>query len=183
MAICAQDMPRAEGTAGFFLTVTGVNKNFVVTARHILFPRSDSTSFEHTNESQARRDVLLLSESSFQRHLLSIEEEIDEQGSIIADQERRIEGIVGREDAASNMARVDAELEVKKANARAEVLTEFHRKLSANWATDHSRILGHIIYSPPIVIGAETNQQQYMQDIAIIEIDAKKVKPNDFPGN
>jgi len=183
ITICAQDRPWAEGTAGFFLAVIDVNKLFLVTARHVLFPRSDDKHFEHTHETQARHNVLLLSESSFQQHLLSMKTVIDDQDYIIADQERRIGGIAGKEDAMSRMIREDAELEIKKAKRRAEGLTDFHRKLSAHWATDKSRILGHVIYSPPIVIGANTDQQQYTQDIAVIEIDTKKIKPNDFPGN
>jgi len=182
ITICAQHT-RAEGTAGFFLAVPGVNKLFLVTARHVLFPWSDNKPFECTDESQARHNVLVLSESSFQWHLISIKKEIDEQDIIVAVQERRIEGVVGQEDAVSRAIREDAELEVKKAKARVEALSDFHRKLSAHWATDKSRILGHVIYSPPIVAGAGIDQQNYTQDIAVIEIDAKKINLNKFPGN
>jgi len=181
ITICAQDTPWAEGTAGFFLAVPGINKLFLVTTRHVLFPQSENKSFECTNESQARHNVLLLSESSFQQHLLSIKKEIDNQDTIIAAQEWRIERIVGH--ALSKFMHKDAKFRVKDARARARALTDFHQELLANWATDESRILGHVVYSPPIVVAADTDQQQYTQDIAVIEIDPSKINPNDFPGN
>ena len=183
ITICAQYMQWAEGTAGFFLAVPGVNKLFLVTARHVLFPKSDNKPFVSTNQGQARCNVLVLSESSFQRQLLSIKKEIDDQDIIVAVQESRKEGAAAQEDAVSRAIRKDAKLEVKKAKARAEALTDFYRILSGRWATDMSRTLGHVIYSPPIAVCVGTDQQQYTQDIAVIEIDGKKINPNDFPGN
>jgi hypothetical protein len=44
--------------------------------------------------------------------------------------------------------------------------------------------LGHVIYAPSIIFGAGTDQQQYIQDIAVIEIDTSKINPYyHFPGN
>jgi hypothetical protein len=43
ITICAEDTPWAEGTAGFFIAVTGVNKLFLVTARHVLYTSSAPT--------------------------------------------------------------------------------------------------------------------------------------------
>ena len=182
ITICAQDTPWAEGTAGFFLAVTGVNKLFLVTARHVLFPQSDNKPFERS-ESQARRNVLVLSQSSLQQQLLSIKKEIDYQDIIIADRKMSIKEVAGKEDAVSRKIREDAELKLKKARARAEALTDFHRKILTHWGPDKNRVLGHVIYSPPIVVDAGTSQQQFTQDIAVIEIDASKINPNDFPGN
>jgi len=149
--ICAQNMQWVEGTAGFFLGVPSIKKLFLVTTCHILFPwsRSKNEPFECTNESQTRREVLVLSEATFQRQLISIRKEIDNQDIIVAVQGRRIEGVRGQEDAVSKAIREDAELEEKKAEARAETLTEFYWILSGRWSTDRSRLLGHVIYSPP----------------------------------
>lgn len=170
ITICAQHTPWAEGTAGFFLAVPGINKLFLVTTRHVLFPQSENKLIECTNESQVRHNVLLLSKSSFQQHLLSIEKEIDNQAVIIT---------------APRLDK-DAEFRVKMARARAAALRDFQLDLLVSWATDESRILGHVIYSPPIVVAAGTGHsdpQQYTQDIAVIEIDPSKINPNDFPGN
>jgi hypothetical protein len=48
------------------------------------------------------------------------------------------------------------------------------------WSTDTSRTLGHVIFSPPIVVGAGT---KYTQDVAVIAIDASKIEPSRFAGN
>jgi hypothetical protein len=42
---------------------------------------------------------------------------------------------------------------------------------------------GPRFFSPPIVIGAGTKQQQYTQDVAVIAIDASKIEPSRFAGN
>ncbi|KAF8970307.1 hypothetical protein BDZ97DRAFT_1753925 [Flammula alnicola] len=179
ITICAEDTPWAEGTAGFFIAVPGVDKLFLVTARHVLFPRAENKHFERTNESQPRRNVLVLSETSFQEHLFRIKRDIQDQDIVIASQESRIAGVAGQDDAESQAIREDAEHEKKKAERRAQTLTNFLQELLGQWSTNKSRTLGHVIFSPEIVVGAG----QYTQDIAVIEVDASKISPADFPGN
>ncbi|KAF8958833.1 hypothetical protein BDZ97DRAFT_1840183 [Flammula alnicola] len=179
ITICAEDTPWAEGTAGFFIAVPGVDKLFLVTARHVLFPRAENKHFERTSESQPRRNVLVLSEASFQEHLFRIKRDIQDQDIVIASQESRIAGVAGQDDAESQAIREDAEHEKKKADRRAQTLTNFLQELLGQWSTNKSRTLGHVIFSPEIVVGAG----QYTQDIAVIEVDASKISPADFPGN
>jgi len=183
MTICAEKTPWREGTGGFFIGVIGVDKLFLVTARHVIFPRTENTHIECTRGSQPRRNILLLSETSFQEHLLSIKRDIEDQDIIIAVQENRILGVAGQDDADSREIREGAKLEKEKAERRAKTLIRFHQELLGKWSTDKSRILGHVIFSPEIVVAAGTELQQYTQDIAVIEVDDSKIKPADFPGN
>jgi hypothetical protein len=183
ITICAEDTPWAEGTTGFFIAVTGIDKLFLVTARHVLFPQAENKHFERTSESQPRHNVLVLSETSFQEHLLLIKRDIEGQDIIIASQESRIAGVAGQDDAESQAIREDAEHEKKKAERRAQTLTNLLQELSRQWSTNKSRTLGHVIFSPEIVVGAGTELQQYTQDIAVIEVEASKINPADFPGN
>jgi len=95
-------MPWAEGTGGFFLGVddgNGKKSLFLVTARHVVFPQSDNSLFERKSESQPRHNVLILSESSFQQHLVSIKNDVDAQAYIIDYQKKRMDNMAGREDA------------------------------------------------------------------------------------
>jgi len=43
--------------------------------------------------------------------------------------------------------------------------------------------LGHVFFSPPIVVGDGTKEQQYTQDVAVIAIDTSKIEPSKFAGN
>ena len=70
---------------------------------------------------------------------------------------------------------------LKRAKAKAKDLARFREQLSEDWGTDINRILGHVIFSPPIVIGVGT--EQYTQDIAVIDVDASKIDPRTFSGN
>jgi len=182
LAICAELTPWAEGTGGFFLQVDDNNgkKNlFLVTARHVVFPQSDNSLFECRSENQPRRNVLLMSELSFQKYLISIEDEIDAQANFIGYMKSRINNMAGREDATAIEVREDARHAVKTAEAKVKALTEFRGELSMHWSTNTSRTLGRIIFSPPIAVG----QQQHTQDVAVIAIDPSKIEPSTFSGN
>ncbi|KAF8885889.1 hypothetical protein CPB84DRAFT_1850262 [Gymnopilus junonius] len=164
ITVCGHYMPCAEGTAGFFIAVPGVNKLFLVTAHHVLFPGNENKHVEYTNKSQLPYEVL-------------------DQGIVIVSEESRIAGVVGQNDAESQAIREDAELEKKKAERRVQVLKEFVEELRSKWSVDASRILGHVIFSPEIVVTAGAKLQQYTQDVAVIEVDASKIDPADFHGN
>ena len=184
ITICAQSTPWAEGTGGFFLSEGGNGKRLLlVTARHVVFPpnKQNNELFEHKSDSQRRRDVLVLSDVSFQQHLVSIQAEIDGQEINIRYQKKRIENVVGRAGEAAKKEREASQSLVDRAEANVKALTAFRHELSTHWATEQSRVLGHVIFSPPITVGAGT--EQYTQDVAVIEIDAAKIDPSTFTGN
>lgn len=68
--------------------------------------------------------------------------------------------------------------EVKEAM---EVLNTFYEDVSTRWAGPDERVLGHVIYSPPIELGVGT--EQYTQDFAVIDIDLSKIDATNFEGN
>jgi len=47
-----------------------------------------------------------------------------------------------------------------------------------DWATTDSRVLGHVVYFPPILLGAGTPDEQYTEDYAIIKVDRTKFNGN-----
>jgi hypothetical protein len=94
-----------------------------------------------------------------------------------------MDNMAGREDATAIAVREDAQGLVKKAEANVQVLNNFKGELSKHWSTGTSRTLGHVFFSPPIVVGAGTKQQQCTQDVAVIAIDASKIEPSRFAGN
>ena len=182
--ICARSTPWVEGTAGFFLDKGGDGKGLLLaTARHVLFPESDNNIYERKSEGQPHcdHDVLVLSKASFQRHLLSIKDQINTQHFVMDYQMRRMKVAAGREGDRAIAEREDAHKMVKKAEGKVMAFADFHRELLTHWAADTSRILGQVIFSPPIAVG--TGTEQYTQDVAVIDIDASKIDPSSFAGN
>lgn len=47
-----------------------------------------------------------------------------------------------------------------------EALYTFYNDVDKNWATYASRILGHVVCSPPIRFGAGTAAEQYTEERA-----------------
>jgi len=94
-----------------------------------------------------------------------------------------MDNMAGRKDAMAIMVRKDAQRLIKNAEAKVQALAKFKEELSKHWSTDTSRTLGHVIFSPPIVVGAGTKKQQYAQDVAVIAIDTSKIKRSRFAGN
>jgi hypothetical protein len=182
ITICARLTPWTEGTAGFFLDEGGDGKRLLLaTARHVVLPQSENKLYECKPESQDRHDVLVLSEASFQQHLVFIKDQIKAQEVAINYHTKRIEKMVDREECIAIRTRKDAQNMVQRAEEKAKTLTDFHRELSTHWATDMSRILDHVIFSPPIDVGVGT--EKYTQDVAVIDIDTSKMDLDSFAGN
>ncbi|KZT06645.1 uncharacterized protein LAESUDRAFT_146633 [Laetiporus sulphureus 93-53] len=87
----------------------------------------------------------------------------------------------GAPQAAKGLA--DAQSAIKEAEATKKALVEFQRLVTKDWAPEKNRVIGHVVYSPPIVVDAGPNQ--FTQDVAVVEMDLSKIsrRPNNFPGN
>jgi hypothetical protein len=183
LPICAQLTPWAEGTGGFFMAEGGdSNKLFLVTTRHAVFtPDINANTLEHKTDSQRRHDVLLLGDAAFNKLVQSFEHEVRRKAFTIQHSERCIMDVEGRDDPAANRKRKQAEDELNEAREAVESLNTFHQYVLKHWATSESRILGHVIFSPPINVGVGTGQ--YTEDFAIIEIDSSKIDASNFKGN
>jgi hypothetical protein len=84
---------------------------------------------------------------------------MDAQAYIIDYQKRRMDNMAGREDATAIAVREDAQGLMKKAEAKVQAfqaLANLKGELSKHRSTDTSHTLGHVIFSPPIVVGAGT---------------------------
>ena len=180
ITICARSTPWAEGTGGFFIDKGSDGGGLLlVTVHHVIFP--DSNMPYEFSEDQPRHEVLVLSQSSFQQHLAFIKRQSKVQSDIVKQQGMRMKFTANEEDKMAIADHEAAEDTLKKAKAKAKDLARFREQLSEDWCTEINRILGHVIFSPPIVIGAGT--EQYTQDIAVIDVDASKIDPGSFSGN
>ncbi|KAF8588036.1 hypothetical protein K439DRAFT_1613794 [Ramaria rubella] len=67
-----------------------------------------------------------------------------------------------------------------EANKAMPALEKFHDYVTENWSQPSQRILGHIICSPPVALGAGT--EGFTEDYAIVELDNSKFEKA-FMGN
>ncbi|KAH9017750.1 hypothetical protein EDB83DRAFT_2298802 [Lactarius deliciosus] len=184
ISICSQSTPSTEGTGGFFLSEgSGSKRLLLVTARHVVFPldKDNNKLFERKSESERRHDILMFSDESLKQYLVSIKEKIRGQEFNVDYLKRCMEPKAGRDDAKAKEDHEVHQRQLDKAEASVVALTAFHHEVSTHWATEESRVLGHVIFCPPIAVG--TAPEQYTQDVAVIEIDASKIDPSSFPGN
>ncbi|CAA7263668.1 unnamed protein product [Cyclocybe aegerita] len=181
LPICAQSMPWCEGMGGFFITEGGnTQRLLLVTARHVLFTRDmdENKHSERTDDSEPRYNVVLFGDAAFNKYVEFIKNEIRDQGINADYRERGIRRLEGRDDPAANEARERVQYEVHAAKRAIEELNAFYQNVATQWATPESRVLGHVVLSPPINAG-----EGYTEDWAIIEIDTSKVDASNFEGN
>ncbi|KAH9045063.1 hypothetical protein EDB84DRAFT_1558800 [Lactarius hengduanensis] len=175
--ISTKRRPWVEGTGGFYLSAGGDDKNiYLVTARHVVLPidKDDNKEYERRKTSKAREDVLILGTAGFREKLNAIDYDIQAQKDAIADAK---EGIMSVDDS----VRKKAEQDLQEAEDGLKDLGALHHEISTQWGAKEKRIIGELVWAPPIVLSTEPDQ--YTLDLAIIKIDAGKLDASNYRGN
>jgi hypothetical protein len=157
------------------------NKLLIITARHVVLPpnKVPNDKFERKNVSGPRFNVLLLSDKAYENYLTSIRDRIGEHG--VTDYGlRRIDDVKGRDDKEAEAERKAVWDEINAAEEAMDALYTFFNDVKKDWAITTSRVLGHVVCSPPICLGAGAAEEQYTEDYAIIEVDDDKIDQTDF---
>jgi len=182
--ICAQSTPWTEGTGGFFITEGGnTERLLLVTARHVVFPsnKNKNEHFEYNiNNDSHRHNITLFGDAAFTKYLESIKTEIEAKTLLTGHHEERIRAVEGRDDPEANEERQHAQRKSKEAAESVKALYPFYQDVSMRWAAPESRVLGHVVLSPPINV---KNSEGYTEDWAVIEIDSSKIDASNFKGN
>jgi len=175
LPISAQSRPSGMGTGGFFFTEKAKpGKLFLVTARHVIFP-PDKNDFHQYKRGGPRINVMLFSDQGFEDYLEVICTKTKEQGVIAGRLKEEIKTLVG------NQLR-KAQDELSNVEQAIRSFDLFYKEVSTHWADPKKRILGHVLLSPPIELGA--GDEHFTEDWAIIEIDPSKVTVGrNFDGN
>ena len=172
--------PWAEGTAGFFIRKCNGEGLFLVTARHVVFPaKCGNESF--VRATHLHHDVVLLGHRGFMEFDASVRATIGSQVSKIKQQAKRIEVANRGNRAFADMERAEALAVSETTKSQKAFVEEFHADVSKNWALLENRVIGNVLFSPPIDVDVGTGG--YTEDFAIIEIDASKIDASNFGGN
>ena len=169
----------------------------LITARHVLFaPDEPNIDYTCTNTSTSpRRNVLLLSPHALDNLIKSIEEKILSHRYNIDLYERQIaqlqQEIAGGDKGDEDDPDDDPAKQLKSAQSRVqsrledaidaiESLEKFHDQVKKDWSDPSQRVLGHVVGSPPITLGAST--QGFTEDYAVVALDRSKIEKA-FKGN
>ena len=183
LPISTQSTPWFEGTGGFFITAgKSVKKLFLVTARHVVFPLGEygNNHFEHMDGDHNRHNVTLFGTVIFQKYLEAIQEEIGGERSAIKIRETRLAFIKKANSTAHEEELQVIQASLDQAHRTITKLDALYQQVSTDWATLESRVLGHVVLSPPISVNA--GNEGYTEDWALIEIDTN-VDLTNFTGN
>ncbi len=186
LPISAEATPYIAGAGGFFMAEGGGSDDLLlITARHVVLPLTTSTDtkFERENESQPRFNVVLLGDKAYESCLASIQAKISGHHFNIELRGRELQSRAMRGGGEAVKYRKATEEDIETSKKAIEALGTFYNDVTDHWATYASRVLGHIVYSPPIRLGAGTAAEQYTEDYAIIKIDKDKIDRTTFEGN
>jgi hypothetical protein len=85
------------------------------------------------------------------------------------------------EDTTVAEARQELKGKLAKVEKTIAAVDAFHGDIIKHWSTVSQRVLGHVVYAPPISVG--TGPKQFTEDWALIELNRDKIDWNNFKGN
>lgn len=191
LPIASKPMPWVEGTASFFIAEGGESKRlFLVTARHVVIElsREENNTYEY-KPTATFREVILFGDTAFRRFIKLMETGIERKTTFLIPHlegratylERQIEKAEGADGSMFELDRKDNELKLTRTKKAVETLNHFYKDVMTQWASKDKRVLGHVLYSPPIKFSFGRNRDT--QDLAIVDFDLSKIDVANFEGN
>ncbi|EJU03122.1 hypothetical protein DACRYDRAFT_88149 [Dacryopinax primogenitus] len=169
-----------SGTLGPYFQHNG--KLYAITARHNLFLAADGNAPYRYNTSASKRDVVVMGNPAFtnyqnaiQARIGNLNETVKSLRKKIASLKERVGNGIGLPGTRALLAEQEGEL--RKTARKISSLKQHSVTMSKNWSKLSDRIIGHIVWSPPIGVGPN----RFTQDVCVVEL--KKSKFTHFIGN
>ena len=184
--IASQNASHLEGTGSLYLREGGQsNRVFLLTTRHVALPQSAHRNelHVHKNASQPRHEVLILGSKAYPDALKAMTDKIGRELIFVEHCKRELSALkaVEGEDTVVADARQELEGKLTKAEKTIAAVDEFHGEITKHWSTASQRVLGFVIYAPPISVS--TGLKQFTEDWALIELYRDKIDWKGFKGN
>ncbi|KAI1794932.1 hypothetical protein LXA43DRAFT_994955 [Ganoderma leucocontextum] len=187
--------PDAEGSSGFFfINGEDTSKVYLLTARHVVLEttaRDKNTVYDHKSTSKRRQNVTVFGQKGINEHMKSIRVAIGMQYITIDIEQGRVNRAQGEvnktQEQDAKVVRVwTSELEraqrsLEKAQNAVKDLEKLYEDVAKLYLSNLGRTLGFVSHSPPI--GFCLGEHMYTEDVAIIEVDSSKIKPDTFRPN
>ncbi|CAE6419968.1 unnamed protein product [Rhizoctonia solani] len=173
-----------EGTLGFYFRVG--DDLFGVTPRHVLFSEEDNSHYFYNG---GPKEVVLMGTDAFNGFLASIQTRISRSNITVTILRKRVamyrrRAEAGDQQAATNLKKTEAD--EQKTIEAIKTLETFLFKMKLGWSKPEDRVIGYVIWAPPIGVGAPpiglALPHDYTKDVCVIKLDEKKFMSN-FRGN
>ncbi|KAG0635402.1 hypothetical protein HOY80DRAFT_927239 [Tuber brumale] len=184
LPIASKRIPFCEGTGGFFVAEGGDRERlFLITARHVLFQvsRYENNVYERNAHTTPDHEVILIGDARYTKFLKSIRDAIEGNETMINNYEKRVARLRNEVSGLAAKMRQLLERKLSLVIDGEDSLHNFHSEVLELWSSVERRVLGHVIYSPPVQFGH--GPLEYTQDFAVIEVDRAKVNETNLPGN
>lgn len=187
LQIAPKAFPHLEGTGCLYLCEGGASDRvFLLTARHVALPpsRYPNELYHRKDNRTPRREVLHLGGGAFQNALEAIADEIGHWDAMADGYEEELAVLaehIGGEGAKAAYERREIARKLEEARAAKAGVFEFHRNITGCWSAESQRVLGHVVYAPPISVG--TGDSMFTEDWALVELDRAKFDWAAFRGN
>ncbi|KAI0075040.1 hypothetical protein K474DRAFT_1685521 [Panus rudis PR-1116 ss-1] len=167
-------------TTALSIPITGVDDDlYGVTARHVLFPAMQGNAL-YNYTSGPRKDVVVMGNKAFDDFLASIQAHIGMLNWSIKVLRKRLESLKMKAQSGDVHAQVgrdlaDTEADLNKKVETIESLNDFFATMKKDWAVVNNRIIGHVVWAPPI--SGLNEPDGYTQDVCVVKLDEKKFRP------
>ncbi|KAF7791170.1 hypothetical protein EIP86_002181 [Pleurotus ostreatoroseus] len=160
-----------QGTLGPFFQHGG--ELYALTCRHNLFMPDDGNAEYRYNTSAPRRDVVVMGKPAFdsyvdwvQAHIGTLNETAKTLRALIRTLTERVQQQINLPTSQHRLDENEAEL--VKINRRIVEFKQFYITLSRKWSRLSDRIIGHIVWAPPIAAGVGPNR--FTQDLCVVQL-------------
>ena len=177
IAIAPRQTPHHEATGGIYLCEGGArNRLLLLTARHAVLPKTthpNNTVFEQKppGQRQNKQDIILLGTRAYANAVDSIMGHIGKHLKEVERQRADWDLLSPREKS-----------EIAEVETLVERLTKFYNEATLGWASPTMRIIGQVLYAPPLAV-VRVGERQHTEDWALVEINKAKLQSNEFCGN
>lgn len=166
-----------QGSLGFYFKIG--EDLYGVTARHVLFPDTEGNDAYSYDNSAPKKNVVLMGNRAFKELLESIQKLIGTLNDTAKVWEKNVTRYTARvatggQQAAVGLAKFQQNLDDTKATV--VELKKFYATLKKDWSDVNDRIIGHVVWSPPIT--GSTPSNTYTRDVCVIKLNKEKFLPN-----
>ncbi|KAH9009672.1 hypothetical protein EDB83DRAFT_452123 [Lactarius deliciosus] len=179
--------PHFEGTGALYLRESSQSKRvFLLTARHVPLPLSAHLNklYAYDDTSQPRHEVLILGSKAYQDALDAMTSKIEGELILVEYYKRELaalgEAVEGENTMVAHMRQV-FEGKLTEAEMTIPAVDEFHDKITNQWSTVGQRMLGYVVYAPPISVSS--GPKKFTEDWALIDLYLDKIDWDGFKGN
>ncbi|PPR01519.1 hypothetical protein CVT24_001889 [Panaeolus cyanescens] len=160
-----------QGTLGPFFQYGG--ELYALTCRHNLFTSDDGNTEYWYNGSAPKRQVVVMGKPAFDSYVDSVQAHISALNKTAKTLKALIKTLTERVQQQINLPTSqhrleENEAELVKINRRIVEFKQFYITLSRKWSKLSDRVIGHIVWAPPIAAGVGPNR--VTQDLCVVRL-------------